>query len=323
MIKVMLYDAQTGSARRGGQELLSQWPSDGDGWIWADFEAEDLAAEAALFERKFGLDPLVIADAQNPRHPPKLESFDDYFFMLLNGLDAATENIQFSTIQVAMFVGRGFLVTRRKDRSLSIDSTWAEVEAGTLKLERGPVHAAYRIVRRLTDRYTGIVSGVDRKLDELENEMFGNPRDELLEQLLGFAENLKKLRRIFTYHQTLFARLSRQGNTLIGKRGRHEFTDVFEHTEHLASLSTLYKELTDDLINGYLSLSSHRLNRIMQVLTIVTVIFSPLTLLVGIYGMNFEDMPELKVQGAYFVFLGVMALIAITLLLLFKKIRWL
>ena len=79
MIKVMLYDAQTGSARRGGQELLSQWSADGQDWIWADFEAEDATVEAGLFGHHFGLDPLVISDAQNPRHPPKLEVFDDYF----------------------------------------------------------------------------------------------------------------------------------------------------------------------------------------------------------------------------------------------------
>ena len=109
----------------------------------------------------------------------------------------------------------------------------------------------------------------------------------------------------------------------IGKQERHEFTDAFEHTERLASLTTLYKELTDDLMNGYISVTSHRLNQIIKVLTVVTVVFLPLTLLAGIYGMNFEDMPELKIRNAYFVVIGVMGLIVIGLLLLFRKIRWL
>ena len=104
---------------------------------------------------------------------------------------------------------------------------------------------------------------------------------------------------------------------------RHEFNDVYEHTERVASLTTLYKDLVDDLMNGYISITSHRLNQIMKVLTVVTVIFLPLTLMVGIYGMNFEYIPELKFQYAYFILLGVMATLVTALLLLFRKIRWL
>jgi len=116
--------------------------------------------------------------------------------------------------------------------------------------------------------------------------------------------------------------LTRKDHPFIGKQGRHEFIDAFEHTERLASLTTLYRDLTDDLMNGYISVTSHRLNQIMKVLTVVTVIFLPLTLMVGIYGMNFEYIPELKIKYAYFVMLGVMATIVGVLLLLFRKMRW-
>jgi magnesium transporter len=121
----------------------------------------------------------------------------------------------------------------------------------------------------------------------------------------------------------LFARLKRKGHPFVDKQERHEFIDVFEHTERLASLTTLYKELADDLMNGYISISSHRLNQIMKVLTVVTTIFLPLTLMVGIYGMNFDHMPELKVDNAYFIFLSIMLTIVIGLLLFFRKIKWL
>ena len=106
------------------------------------------------------------------------------------------------------------------------------------------------------------------------------------------------------------------------KHGRHEFNDVFEHTERLVTLSGLYKDLTDDLINGYISVTGHRLNQIMKILTIVTTIFLPLTLLVGVYGMNFEYIPKLKIKYAYFFMLGVMVTIATFLLLMFRKLRW-
>jgi len=189
-------------------------------------------------------------------------------------------------------------------------------------LHHGPAHVVYRISRLLTDRYTGIITEMESRLDDLEDEMFENPGDNLLEELVGYGKNLSKLKRIFTYHQNIFSRLASKSQPYVPKNGRHEFNDAFEHTERLMTLSTLYKDLTDDLINGYISVTGHRLNQIMKVLTIVTTIFLPLTLLVGIYGMNFEYIPELKVKYAYFVLIGGMVTISTFLLLMFRKLRW-
>jgi magnesium transporter len=249
--------------------------------------------------------------------------FDNCFFLLIRGLDASTTDIDFNAIQIAFFVGERFLVTRRNHESVSVDTTWVDADNGNLDLSRGPAHVAYRILRRITDRYTGLIEDLEQKLEDIEGEMFVNPRDALLERLINYGQNLKRLQRIFNYHQNIFVRLSRKDQPFISQQQRHEYTDVFEHTERLASLTSLYKELTDDLMNGYISVTSHRLNQIMKVLTIVTVIFLPLALLVGIYGMNFENMPELKFANAYYVLLSVMAGIVISLLLLFRKMRWL
>lgn len=189
-------------------------------------------------------------------------------------------------------------------------------------MARGATHVAYRILRRMTDRYTSLVEGMELGIETMEDEMFENPRDALMEELIAYGRNLKRLRRVFNYHQSVFRRLSRKDQPFVGKQERHEFTDVYEHTERLASLTALFNELTDDLMNGYISVSSHRLNQIMKVLTVVTVIFLPLALLVGIYGMNFEYIPELKFANGYFILLGVMGAIAASLLLLFRKMRW-
>ena len=200
-------------------------------------------------------------------------------------------------------------------RPRPVRSTW--------RAARRTSHVAYHILLRVTDRYTAVTESLENRLDRMEDEMFENPSDTLLEELLGYSRNLKRLWRLFNDHQLIFARLSRKDCPFIGKSERHEFNDLFEHTERLASVTALYKELADDLMNGYISMSSHRLNQIMKVLTVVTVIFLPLTLLAGIYGMNFEDMPELKVRRAYFILLGTMVGLATGLLLLFRKMRWL
>ena len=109
----------------------------------------------------------------------------------------------------------------------------------------------------------------------------------------------------------------------IGAERIHEINDVYEQQERASSLATLYYELASDLIEGYISLASHRLNYIMKILTIITAIFVPLSFLAGVYGMNFENMPELHSQSGYFITLAIMGFIATILLLLFWRKRWL
>jgi len=323
MIRTMLHNTETGEGRWCGEELFAEWADNPQLWIWANFDNIDPEYEMAQFLETFNLHPLTIADVHRERHPPKLEVFDNYFFLLMHGLDAGTTDIDFKTIKIAFFVGERFMVTRRTVESVSVDTTWTDAGNGNVMLSRGPAHVAYRIIRRITDRYTNVVDNLEQKLDDAEVEMFENPRDDLLESLIDYGRNLKRLQRIFNYHQEIFSRLRSKDHPFIEKQERVEFTDVFEHTERLASLTSLYKDLTDDLMNGYISVTSHRLNQIMKVLTIVTVIFLPLTLMVGIYGMNFEEIPELKIKHGYFIILGVMSMIVIGLLILFRKVRWL
>ena len=323
MIRVMLHDNKTGKTLWGGEELFPDWLANPDLWIWADFSNEDVEHEKDLFREIFDLNPLVISDAHRDRHPPKIEVFDEYFFLLLLGLDNASTDIEFHTIGSAFFVSPRFLITRCSTSSVSIDSTWAEAEQDEINLAQGSAQVTYRVLKRVTDRYTNLVEALEIGLEEIEQEMFEHPCDALLEKLIGYVRNLKRLRRIFNYHQAILARLCGKGHPFIEKSLHHEYTDAFEHTERLASLAILYCEQADDLMNGYISLASHRLNGIMKVLTVVTVIFLPLTLMAGIYGMNFEYMPELKVKTAYSILLSVMGGIVIGLLLLFRKIKWL
>ena len=323
MIRVMLQNFKTGEIRHGDENLFSEWASNPDLFVWADFNNVELEKEHTLFREVFDLHPLVISDAQRERHPPKLEVFEHYLFLLVQGLDVKTTDIDIRTIQIACFFGDRFLLTRHFAESSSIDSIWSEAEQGNFNAGQGAAHIVYRILRRVTDRYTIIVESFEGQLETAEDEMFVNPSDTLMEKLIDYGRNLKRLRRIFNYHQGIFTYMRRENQSFIQEQGHHEFNDLYEHTERLASLTALFKELTDDLMNGYISVTSHRLNRIMKVLTIVTVIFMPLTVLAGIYGMNFEYMPELKLHNAYFILLSVMGILVSGLLLLFRKIKWL
>jgi len=311
-----------GDVTVGGQELLDQERGAG-GWLWLDLQDEPKPGERKLLQEHFGLDPLAIMDAQRDRHPPKLEAFDDHLFLLLKGLDAQTENIRFTTIQIALFVGEDFLVTRHTADSLSINKQWERLTHGAREADKGPLYWAYKVSRTVADRYGPVLLGLEERLDQIEDELFTSRTDTLMEELVGYNTRVKKLRRILAYHEGIFREMSREEGLLADSPLRHAFIDVHEQMERFASLAGLYQELISDLVNGYISLNGHHLNQVMKVLTVVTVVFVPLTLLVGIYGMNFEYMPELKAEHGYQILLAAMVTIAITLLALFRKMRWL
>ncbi len=221
-----------------------------------------------------------------------------------------------------MFIGDRFLVTRHSGPSPSIDRLWQEMRDNAPLLASGPDALALRLSRISVDRYLNRLITLEPRLEDLEQEIVENPRDEVLAELMGYKTTLRKFRRVLLYHVQIFLELMGNPPPQVREQRIHEIKDVYEHQERASSLATLYYEVAADLIDGYISLASHRLNNIMKVLTIITAIFVPLSFLAGIYGMNFEYMPELKSHDAYFVLLGVMLAIVVTLLLVFRNRRW-
>lgn len=323
MIRTAFLPSPEGTIEYGGEELIERWLDEPASMIWVDFDAEDKQRERAILERHFHFNKLILDDAQRDRHPPKLEWFDDYYFLLLKAFNSTTDSIDFEILHIAFFVGNRFLVTRHPDTSPSIDWVWQQISSGKINFSEGFSHLCYRITRRIIDRYQPIILGIESRLDEMEELMLYSPDDELLGELIAYNSRLKKLRRIFGYQQNILDELTTIDSKLINQTRQHEFRDAFEHMERLASLTNLFQELVVDMINGYISLTSHRLNKIIKVLTIVTVLFLPLTLIAGIYGMNFQNMPELTSERGYFVVLAVMTGVVGLLLYTFRKIRWL
>ena len=323
MIRAALIDTQSGAFAAGGEELLAQW-SETDGRIlWLDLESHEPATERKLLTSRFGINNLAIDDAQRDRHPPKLEWFTDHYFLLLKAFNATTDSINFGILHISFFVGEKFIVTRHDGESPSINRIWSGMENGKEQRATSTNHICYRIVRTIVDRYTPIILKLEKRLEEMEDLMLKAPSDSLLSEMINYNSRLKKLRRIFVYQEAIFDQMQKHRHISGDDPVRHEFQDIHEQMERLASLTDLFQGLTRDLIDGYISVTSHRLNQIMKVLTIVAVIFLPLTFLAGIYGMNFDNMPELRWDKAYYVVLGVMLGLAVGMIALFRKLKWL
>ena len=323
MIQTMLYRPSSGELLSGAEDLIAVWQREPDSIIWADFMEYDPEAEKRLLIDRFRLHPLAIQDAQRSRHPPKVEAFSNNVFVLLKGLQGKLEGFEFGTIQLAMFIGDRFFVTRHSGPSPSIAELWAKAERDRSLIAGGPDSLALGLSRIMVDRYVALLLTLEPRLDDLEVVMAENPDDALLAELTGYKTDLRKFRRVLVYHVQVFSELMRDRPPQIRAEYTHDLRDVYEHQERASSLASLYYEVSADLIDGYISLTSHRLNKIIKVLTIVTAIFVPLSFMAGVYGMNFDNMPELKSRDGYFILLGVMATVATTLVLLFRKKRWL
>lgn len=321
MISTLLLDPSNDEVRQGGIELIEVWRNNPESLLWLDIEKENPELEKPLLE-EFDLHPLAVQDALRSRHPPKFEVFPNHLFILLRGLDADTDGIDFGVIQLSLFVGERFLITRHSRRSVSTTWLMSQAIANPALFKEGPGALAVALANRLVRRYVEILLAFEPRLDEIETEIFGNADDSLLAELTRYKSKLREIGRIARYHQQITRQMQGSATQYLGSELEHEMTDLAEQVERTASLTDLYYDTAKDLTDGYLALSSHRLNRVMQILTVITVVFVPLTFIAGIYGMNFEYMPELRSQTGYFVVLGVMATIGVALLSFFKRRGW-
>lgn len=321
MIRTVLFDPDTKSGQCGGEELISKWQQSETGVLWLDLESDDAEHDRAVLS-EFGIHPLAIQDALRPRHPPKIERFDKYWFILMRGLDADSDGINFGAIQLSIFVGERFLLSRHSRRSVSANWLYDRLARDPVWMADGPGSLAVRLSNRLARRYVELLLELEPRLDEIEEEMFEQPDDDLLSELTQYKSRLRKLTRIANYHQQIASTLRGTNDSLFDASLTHRVVDLYEQVERTQSLASLYYQIATDLTDGYLGISSHRLNRVMQILTIITVIFVPLTFLAGIYGMNFENMPELSTRTGYFVVIGIMFVIAAMQLIYFRRKRW-
>jgi magnesium transporter len=308
----------------GSSELINQWQENDDTTLWIDLDNVELEEEKRILTQ-FNCHPLAINDVLRERHPPKIELFNDYIFMLYRGIIANDDSLRFGHLQISMFIGKRVLITRHPQSSLAINELFSENSEKYLK--RSPVHLALRLFHSSCGYYLKEMFSFEAELEKIEDDFQSSGNDKMMKQITSYRSQLVKIRRTFNYHVTMGERLKAyvddEDTDLITDKETHTVNDLRERLDRLLSLSQMYYDICGDLINGYMSVTSHQLNATMRVLTVITALFVPLTFLAGIYGMNFEYIPELKAANGYFILLGVMVVISVALLMVFKKKRWL
>jgi magnesium transporter len=284
----------------GGQELINRWKNDNSGYIWIDLEGERPEDEKAILQ-SLNCHQLAIEDVQRYRHPPKTETFENHTLILYRGITEFNSDLTFKQMTIALFAGNRCLISCHPHPSTGINNYWKHARQENLLVSPGLL--ASRIMRFSVGRYLDFILEFEPSLNELEDSMQESANDEIMREVIAYQSRLRKLRRIFSYHERLVTNLLKDiPQRLIDEDGdiEHALQDLYERCERLHSLCAMYYEICGDLINGYLSISSHQLNNTMRVLTVITAIFVPLTFIVGVYGMNFDNIPELHSHNGYF-----------------------
>lgn len=274
----------------------------------------------AFLAEVVGLPEAAITDAFAVRHPPKFESFDGgCYLLLLRGFYAEDSGTMApAAYQFSVIGAPGLLAFYAARPDAEVAGRIHELIAGTTPA--APDALLHTIMRTHADRGLQYLRGVEAWLDDLEAELHGSAGDEVLLQLVEGGRVLHELRRRLEYQAHA---VDDWRDHVSGEQHSALLHDLVEQYDRHASLAQLYLQMVHDLRDGYIALASHRLNRVMRVLTVVTVIFLPLTLIAGVYGMNFELMPELGWRYGYAMALGLMVLVASALVLAFRARRWL
>ena len=312
-----------GSVITGDEALLRQWQDKPEGRLWLDIEG-NISSDMITSLLALGCHEIALGDIQQARQPPKIHTFENNTFILFRGIIKLDEQLVLTPQQIGLFVGENYLVTIHREESLSVNRAWSETEGTTDLLDPGSL--ALKIIDYASDRYLQRILAFESHLGELEENLLSRPSDSIMTELVSYRSELRKLRRIFNYHNRLLEQILADEPGFLGtgeEQSQHLWRALLDRCERLFSLTNMYYEICGDLVDGYISISSHELNTTMKILTIITAIFVPLSFLAGLYGMNFENMPELHMEYGYFFALAAMASTAALLIYVFKRKKWL
>ena len=325
MFRLHVFHRTTGHREEPRLEELAALRTDKNVVVWLDLH-DPSEAEALVLSDIFGFHPLAIEDAVTEYGHPKIEKYDDHFFCVFHGVDLARfradEILVVETLELDLFFGERYLVTHHSSPMRSV----ALLHEAVCRESQRPwtsTRLLHQLLDALVDIYLPTMDKIGQHIERLEDAVIHDPTHQVLERILAAKMSILKLRRI-TYHQrSILETLARGHLDLMPVESHAFFRDVYDHFVQVADLAESYRDAAQGTMEAYLSVTSNRMNEIMKVLTMMSTVMLPLTFIAGVYGMNFEHMPETHWTLGYPVSLGVMAATALALVWYFKRKRWL
>ncbi|MCA9635173.1 MAG: magnesium/cobalt transporter CorA [Myxococcales bacterium] len=270
--------------------------------IWLDLEEPLAEHEARVLHEAFRFHPLAIEDTLHDYGHPKLDVYDDHFFVILHAIDFETldllNKVHFATSELDIFVGRRLMVSHHAPGMRSITALHQELDH-QIRGRWGAARLFHRLLDRLVDNYIPVIEQVGETLERLEDDVIQEPAPALLDRILNAKKTIFRLRRILGHQKSILDSLARGHRELVPPDQLAFFRDVHDHFVYVVDQVESFREQVQSIMDAYLSVSSNRMNEIMKVLTQISTVMLPLTFIAGVYGMNFDHMPELHWSLGY------------------------
>jgi magnesium transporter len=271
----------------------------------------------------FGLHSLVLEDVLNTDQRPKIEDFGDYLYIVLKMIYYDDKNNETIAEQISLIIGLNFVISFQEGRGDVFDPVKERIRSGKGNIRKwGSDYLAYSLIDTIVDNYFTIVEKLGEKIEDAEEELVTNPTSQTLQSIHNLKKEMMFLRKSVWPLREVVSSLERGESALIKETTFVYFRDVYDHTIQVADTIETLRDMLSSMLDIYLSSVSNRLNAVMKVLTIIATIFIPLTFVVGIYGMNFKNMPELEWHWGYYIVLFIMVVIVVLMIIYFKKKKW-
>ncbi len=296
--------------------------------VWVDFLGEtvperELAADVLLNIFKFHR--LTVEDCVENRNQPKVEAFEEYFYFIVHAVKPElTSSANFTTKELDGYLGKNFLVTFHTERFRSVKKIKQQIRANTFVCQRGPAYLLHQLLDYVVDLYMPVIDDFEDAINKFEDRVFLMKKadNKILEEIMDLRRSVVRLKRISSRQMDVLQRMSHGEFTQIPEPVLPFYRDLYDHLLRISDLSESYRDLVNSLFDIHFNVTANRTNDIVKFLTIFSAIWLPLSFIAGVYGMNFENMPEIKSRYGYFLTLGLMALVTAGLMSFFWYKGW-
>ncbi|MCB0292082.1 MAG: magnesium/cobalt transporter CorA [Calditrichaeota bacterium] len=275
-------------------------------------------------DRHFGIHPLILEDIVNTNQRPKIEIFDGYVFIVLKMLWFDEQKMELTVEQISLIVGPNFLICFQEWEGDIFNHIRERMKVESSRLRtRGADYLCYAILDVIVDHYFLVLEKIGDKIESLEEEVLDDPDQQTMHKINRLKRDLIFLRKSIWPLREVISGIERGEIDLFEDRNMPFIRDLYDHTIQVIDTIESYRDMTAGILDMYMSVISNRMNEVMKVLTIIATIFIPLTFLAGIYGMNFDHMPELHWPWAYPLFWLIMIVVAAIMVVFFRRKQWL
>ena len=272
----------------------------------------------------FEIHPLVLEDILHTAQRPKFEDFEKHIFIVFKMLYFDQNGDDILEEQISIILGSNFVISFQEKEGDVFNPVRERIRAGRFQIKKRKIdYLAYALIDAVVDNYFLILEKIGEKIEDLEEELLDNPTPETLQTIHQLKRKLISLRKSVWPLREVIGGLERGESALFHKSTAIYLKDVYDHTIQVIDTIETFRDMVSGMLDMYLSNLSNKMNEVMKVLTIIATIFIPLTFIAGIYGMNFEFMPELKWHWGYFLVWTLMIVIGIGMVFYFRRKKWL